>query len=177
MKNENPMNTQTFCRYVSAILLGLMCCGASLQATAKTVALWKLDYSPYTGMNTRCLIDPANDFDVIIQGQQKEPPSSRPPLPSGFPQVWSPLPPNPDTTADLLDSPASTNAIYYPQGEVSAPGARRRNNGDCPCRRGPVRPRRRDGRAQRAAAPADAVAEGIMTSRSLTENPVQGEQP
>ena len=66
MKNENPMNTQTFCRYVSATLFGLMCCGASLQATAKTVALWKLDYSPYTGMNTRCLIDPANDFDVII---------------------------------------------------------------------------------------------------------------
>lgn len=110
------MNTQTFCRYVSAILLGLMCCGASLQATAKTVALWKLDYSPYTGMNTRCLIDPANDFDVIIQGQQKEPPSSRPALPSGFPQAWSPLPPNPDTTADLLDSPVSTNAIYYPHG-------------------------------------------------------------
>ena len=146
----------------SAVIFSVLCGIAALISQAETVALWKLDYSPYTGMNTRCLIDPANDFDVIIQGQQKEPPSSRPSLPSGFPQAWSPLPPNPDTTADLLDSPVSTNAIYYPQGEVSAPGAIGRNNGDCPCRSGPVRPRRRDGRTQRAAAPVDAVAERIM---------------
>jgi len=115
-KKEKLMKQQKDKLNQSAALFSVLCGIAALISQAETVALWKLDYSPYTGMNTRCLIDPANDFDVIIQGQQKEPPSSRPPLPSGFPQDWSPLPPNPDTTADLLDSPASTNAIYYPHG-------------------------------------------------------------
>lgn len=90
--------------------------GLAAQVHADTVALWKLDYSPYTGLNARCLIDPANDFDVLIQGQQKEPPSTRPQLPSGMTQEWSPLPPNPDMTAGLLDTTASTNAIFYEHG-------------------------------------------------------------
>ena len=99
-----------------AFLFFFLCGSFALGAHAKTVALWKLDYSPYTGLNARCLVDPANDFDVVIQGQQKEPPSARPALPSGLAQDWSPLPPNPDTTAGLLDTTASTNAIYYPHG-------------------------------------------------------------
>lgn len=109
----------------AAIGLALLV-GGVLQAQAKTVALWKLDYSPYTGLNARCLVDPSNDFDVVIQGQQKEPPSTRPPMPSGVRQEWSPLPPNPDTTEGLLDTTASTNAIYYPHGILfcSAGGAR-----------------------------------------------------
>jgi hypothetical protein len=90
--------------------------GAIMQAHAKTVALWKLDISPFTGVNARCLVDPANDFDVVIQGQQKEPPSTRPARPSGMAQTWSPLPPNPDRTEGVLDSPASTNAVYYEHG-------------------------------------------------------------
>jgi hypothetical protein len=98
------------------LLFVVLCGGAFSPVHAKTVALWKLDYSPYTGMNTRCLVDSANDFDVVIQGQQKEPPSSRPALPSGMSQDWSPLPPNPDATAGLLDTTFSTNAIYYPHG-------------------------------------------------------------
>jgi hypothetical protein len=89
---------------------------AALAVHAETVALWKLDWSPYTGMNARCLVDPANDFDVVIQGQQKEPPSTRPQLPYGLAQEWSPLPPNPDATEGLLDTPASTNAIFYEHG-------------------------------------------------------------
>lgn len=99
-----------------AVLLALLCAVAGLPLYAKTVALWKLDYSPYTGLNARCLVDPANDFDVVIQGQQKEPPSTRPPLPSGMAGPWSLLPPNPDLTEGLLDTQASTNAIYYPHG-------------------------------------------------------------
>lgn len=103
-----------------ALLLFVLCGGAFSTVCAKTVALWKLDYSPYTGINARCLVNPTNDFDVIIQGQQKEPPSSRPALPSGMTQAWSPLPPNPDTTADLLDATSSTNAVYYPHGMLFA---------------------------------------------------------
>lgn len=99
-----------------ALLLFFLCGGAFSTVCAKTAALWKLDYSPYTGINARCLVNPTNDFDVIIQGQQKEPPSSRPALPSGLAQEWSPLPPNPDTTAGLLDTTFSTNAVYYPHG-------------------------------------------------------------
>jgi len=99
-----------------ALLLVLFCSGAFSTVQAKTVALWKLDYSPYTGINARCLADPANDFDVVIQGQQKEPPSSRPALPSGKSQEWAPLPPNPDLTAGLLDTACSTNAVYYEHG-------------------------------------------------------------
>jgi hypothetical protein len=106
-----------------AYTLAFLCGVVSLQLQAETVALWKLDYSPYTGLNTRCLVDPANDFDVVIQGQQKEPPSTRPPLPAGMSQQWSPLPPNPDLTADLLDTTASTNAILYTHGILfSSPG-------------------------------------------------------
>lgn len=101
------------------VLLG----GAIVQTNADTVALWKLDYSPYTGLNARCLVDPTNDFDVVIQGQQKEPPSTRPPLPSGMSGPWSPQPPNPDTTEGLLDTTASTNAILYTHGILfSTPG-------------------------------------------------------
>jgi hypothetical protein len=101
------------------VLLG----GAIVQTHADTVALWKLDYSPYTGLNARCLVDPTNDFDVVIQGQQKEPPSTRPPLPSGMSGPWSPQPPNPDTTEGLLDTTASTNAILYTHGILfSTPG-------------------------------------------------------
>jgi hypothetical protein len=99
-----------------ACTLAILCGVAFSQLHAETVALWKLDYSPYTGMNTRCLVDPANDFDIIIQGQQKEPPSTRPALPAGMSQEWSPLPPNPDTTEGLLDTTASTNAILYGHG-------------------------------------------------------------
>lgn len=99
-----------------ALLLVVLCGSAFSTARADTVALWKLDYSPYTGINARCLADPANDFDVVIQGQQKEPPSTRPALPSGKSQEWTPLPPNPDLTADLLDTTLSTNAVYYPHG-------------------------------------------------------------
>lgn len=98
------------------LLLVVMCGSAFSTAHADTVALWKLDYSPYTGLNARCLIDPANDFDVVIQGQQKEPPSTRPALPSGKSQEWVPLPPNPDLTEGLLDSTLSTNAVYYEHG-------------------------------------------------------------
>ena len=98
------------------ILLVFLSGGIVSSVDAKTVALWKLDYSPYTGPNVRCLIDPANDFDVVIQGQQKEPVSTRPALPSGLVRDWSPLPPNPDATTNLLDSASSTNAIYYAHG-------------------------------------------------------------
>ncbi len=44
-----------------AFLIG---CGlATSLLQAKTVALWKLDYEPTdTVLNTRCLIDPANDL-------------------------------------------------------------------------------------------------------------------
>lgn len=103
-----------------ALLLFVLCGGAFSTVCAKTAALWKLDYSPYTGINARCLVSPTNDFDVILQDQQKEPPSSRPALPSGLAQEWSPLPPNPDTTAGLLDTTFSTNAVYYPHGMLFA---------------------------------------------------------
>ncbi len=103
-------------RSTLTVLLALVGAAAGLPLHAKTVALWKLDYSPYTGLNARCLVDPANDFDVVIQGQQKEPPSTRPSLPAGMSAPWSPLPPNPDLAAGLLDTTASTNAIYYPHG-------------------------------------------------------------
>jgi hypothetical protein len=99
-----------------ALVLVVLCGSAFSTARADTVALWKLDYSPYTGINARCLVDPANDFDVVIQGQQKEPPSTRPALPSGLAQEWSPLPPNPDLTAGLLDTARSTNAVFYEHG-------------------------------------------------------------
>jgi len=111
-------------RYIRvAYTLAFLCGVVGFQLQAETVALWKLDFSAYTGMNTRCLVDPANDFDVVIQGQQKEPPSTRPPLPSGINGPWSPLPPNPDLTAGLLDTTASTNAILYTHGiRFSTPG-------------------------------------------------------
>ncbi len=104
------------CLIARAVMFAVLSSVLATQGHAETVALWKLDYSPYTGLNARCLVDPANDFDVVIQGQQKEPPSSRPPLPSGLAQEWSPLPPNPDTTEGLLDTTASTNAINYIHG-------------------------------------------------------------
>jgi len=103
-------------RFVRMIVLFVLFAGTLAKTHADTVALWKLDYSPHTGFNARCLIDPANDFALVIQGQQKEPPSTRPSLPSGKSQDWSPLPPNPDLTAGLLDTAFSTNSIYYEHG-------------------------------------------------------------
>lgn len=110
------MKMRTKRQYRLAGVLAGLCGSLAVRVQAETVALWKLGYSPYSGINARCLVDPANDFEVVIQAQQKEPPSTRPPLPSGKSLDWAPLPPSPETKEGLLDSTASTNAVYYAHG-------------------------------------------------------------
>lgn len=110
------MKMRTKRQYGLAGVLAGLCGSLAVRVQAETVALWKLGYSPYSGINARCLVDPANDFEVVIQAQQKEPPNTRPPLPSGKSLDWAPLPPNPETKEGLLDSTASTNAVYYAHG-------------------------------------------------------------
>ncbi|MDA3926760.1 MAG: hypothetical protein PF904_18910 [Kiritimatiellae bacterium] len=73
----------------------------TLPLQSKTVALWKLDYEPTNAtLNTQCLIDHANDLTAsgALTGA----------APAGG---WA-LPPNPDTTVNLLGTPTNNNSVY-----------------------------------------------------------------
>jgi len=93
MKKDKAWYTPAMLLFLNMLIIG------SLQA--KTVALWKLDFEPLdTTINTRCMIDPANDLTVngvAVKGESEG--------------DWS-IPPNPDTTENMLDDPSSKNAVF-----------------------------------------------------------------
>ncbi|MDD2600636.1 MAG: hypothetical protein PHO37_15675 [Kiritimatiellae bacterium] len=93
------MKTDETKHYTAVLLVGSSLIMGSLHA--KTIALWKLDTAPTdTAFNTRCLINPAND--LTINGVAAN---------GGAAGEWS-LPPNPDTTENMLDNPSNKNSIF-----------------------------------------------------------------
>lgn len=93
------MNKQTVTLWMTGFLfVGAFFAG---QLEAKTVALWKLDYEAGDSMlNTRCLLDPANDLSpsgTLWKGAAVD--------------AWQGLPPNPDASTNLLASPKNQNAV------------------------------------------------------------------
>ncbi len=80
-------------------VFGCVSVADSLQAG--TVALWKLDYEANgSALNARCLLNPANDLG--LNGTFWS---------STSVNGWTKLPPNPDSTGNLLASPTNLVAI------------------------------------------------------------------
>ena len=93
------MNTRKTALLIAVLASGAAGLVGSLHA--RTVALWKLDYEPTdTSLNTRCLIDPANDLTACGTVTKGDAVTS-----------WTALPTNPDATPDLLANPTNKNAI------------------------------------------------------------------
>jgi hypothetical protein len=82
-----------------SLFLSAACLVPALRAD--TVALWKLDYEgDGAALNTRCLLDPANDLTpsgTLWKGAAVD--------------AWQDLPPNPDASTNMLASAKNQNAV------------------------------------------------------------------
>ena len=95
-------------RWHAGVAIGLFVWAGS--GFAETVGLWKLDHSATTGCNLRSLLNPTHD--MLLSGS----------VTSAGSLGWE-LPPNPDATAALLDTPNNFSALHVGQGAfLRSPG-------------------------------------------------------